>query len=132
MSRVRRSRSPVVARADAAAPRPIAATPSRTTHPQRLGFVVYAALAVLWLAAGWNPDPRLWGVHILGFLPRPVWFIAWLGFAMFAAPSLARSFASGWLRATGALVGSWSRTLWVALAAGVAFWVFRLRFQFLG
>ena len=95
-------------------------------------LVAYGVFVFLFLAAGWKPDPRAWGLHSLAFLtPFHLVAAALLLGAVFAAP-IARMFAATVTQLGARVVGSLWAPLVVAAAALVFFIFNRIEFHFLG
>lgn len=134
MGRDRRRRKPVAVSPRAAEP---ATSPLATLDPPAarrvaaVALATYAGLAALLLFAGWTPDPRLWGVHALAFLPRLGWVAAFVLLAAALEPHTARRLAALCARG-GGILDAPIRTVPVALVAGGLFVALQLSFQFLG
>lgn len=93
---------------------------------------MFVLCAVTWLAAGWTPDPRTWGVHSLAFLPRLVWVAAAAALALVVLPRVAARLGSATAWVSERVLERPVVLLVVAAAAGALFYWLRLRFQFLG
>jgi hypothetical protein len=110
--------------------RPPAATQSIAFAVGLLGYIVLIVLASR------NPGPRLWGVHLIGFLaPAPA---TWIWYGLCAALVLAVTGAVILNRhgaeaetAPGTGPSVWALPAFV-VASGFLYWAFRARTQFLG
>ncbi len=115
-----------------------------------MGVLCYIALLV---HASARPGPRLWGIHLIGFLPPPAATLIWC--TLFAALALAVAGAVILNRGAAASEAAntaesqmppasgstgheamlharrWALAVFVA-ASGLIFWLFRARTQFLG
>jgi Tetratricopeptide repeat len=135
MGRDRRRRAPAAAPARAAQPAIPPATSFGEPSARRVAIVAlvgYAGMAALLLVGGWSPDPRLWGVHALAFLPRVAWVVALVILGAALEPHIARRLAETLLRGGRAVTRSWTGALFPAVAAGGLFVALQLSFQFLG
>lgn len=94
----------------------------------------FLVLAVLRIVAAFYPEARVWGLHVLAYLPP--WLAVVFGVAglVLASPLLYNVFAwiSHFVFAEDARVRTWTWAMLATLVGGAVFWVFRMETFFLG
>jgi hypothetical protein len=107
-------------------------SPSPITSARYAAVLLYALFALALAVAGWEADPRAWGVHQFAFLPRPLWAAGAAILVLLLVPRVATWTGAAAVRAAAFVCASPRRTAVTALASGALFYVGRIDFPFLG